>query len=137
VIVLQGKAHRPGLFHCRNCHGQFTVQTGSVMARSHIPLPKWVLAIRLMAASKKRISANQLHRSLDISYKSPWFMAHRIHEAMREETRTLLAGEGKILEADEMYHGKRETPRGRGAKPHPKSSLRGSVSTSPVKLVML
>jgi transposase-like protein len=121
VLRMEGKAHRPGLFHCRDCRGQFTVLTGSVMERSHIPLPKWVLVIRLMTASKKGISAHQVHRMINIGYKSAWFMCHRIREAMREVDPTPLGGEGKIVEADEMYHGKRETPaqlsRGRVRKP--------------------
>src|SRR6185312_775744 len=80
VVRLQGKAHRPGLFQCRDCRGQFTVLTGSVMERSHIPLNKWVLAIRLMTASKKGVSAHQLHRMLNLTYKTAWFMCHRIRE---------------------------------------------------------
>ena len=111
VIPLQGKAHRPGLYHCRDCRGQFTVLTGSVMESSHIALPKWVLAIRLMAASKKGVSAHQLHRMLHLTYKTAWFMAHRLREAMRDPSPAPLGGEGKIVEADEAYHGKRETPR--------------------------
>ena len=95
--------------------------TGSVMERSHISLPKWVLAIRLMTTSKKGISAHQLHRMLNIGYKSAWFMCHRIREAMTDKNPTPLGGEGKIIEADEAYHGKRETPaqlsRGRIRKP--------------------
>jgi transposase-like protein len=111
VVRMQGKAHRPGLFGCRDCAGQFTVLTGSVMESSHIPLPKWVLAIQLMNSSKKGVSAHQLHRMLGITYKSAWFMAHRIREAMRENDPKPLGGEGKALEVDEMYHGKRETDR--------------------------
>ena len=110
VAVMGGKAHRPGLFHCRDCRGQFTVLTGSVMERSHIPLPKWVLAIRMMTASKKGVSAHQVHRSLGITYKTAWFMCHRIREAMSIPNAPPLGGEGKIVEADEAYHGKRETP---------------------------
>ena len=110
VALMGGTNHRAGLFHCPACRGQFTVLTGSVMERSHIPLPKWVLAIRLMTASKKGVSAHQLHRTLDITYKSAWFMAHRIREAMRETDPAPLGGAGKVIEADEAYHGKRETP---------------------------
>jgi hypothetical protein len=80
------------------------------MENSHISLPKWVLAIRLMTASKKGISAHQLHRMLSIGYKSAWFMAHRIREAMSDKNPTPLGGSGKIVEADEAYHGKVETP---------------------------
>jgi transposase-like protein len=121
VLRMEGKAHRPGLLHCRDCRGQFTVLTGSVMERSHIKLCKWVLVIRLMTASKKGISAHQIHRMVNVTYKTAWFMCHRIREAMREQAPAPLGGEGKVVEADEMYHGKRETPaqlsRGRIRKP--------------------
>jgi transposase-like protein len=105
-----GTHHRAGLFYCPDCRGQFTVMTGSVMERSHIPLPKWVLAIRLMTASKKGVSAHQLHRTLDLTYKTAWFMAHRIREAMREENPSPLGGEGQVIEADEAYKGRKEIP---------------------------
>ncbi len=110
ALRMEGQAHREGLFHCRDCRGQFTVLTGSVMESSHVSLAKWVLAIRLMTSSKKGMSAAQIHRSLGITYKTAWFLCHRIREAMREEAPAPLGGEGKIVEADEMYHGKRETP---------------------------
>src|SRR3974390_1751845 len=82
VYKLEGQSHRPGLFHCNDCSGSFTVTTGGVMESSHIPLTKWALGFRLFGASKKGFSAHQLHRMLGISYKSAWFMAHRIREAM-------------------------------------------------------
>jgi hypothetical protein len=107
---MEGKAHRPGLFHCRDCRGQFTVLTGSVMERSHIALPKWVQAFHLMTGSKKGIAAHQLHRELKVAYRTAWFMAHRIREAMRDQNPGPLCGEGKIVEADEAYHGKKEKP---------------------------
>jgi transposase-like protein len=110
VTRMGGTSGRPGLFHCPDCRGQFTVRTGQVMERSHIPLAKWVLAYHLMASSKKGISAHQLHRMLGIAYNSAWFMAHRIREAMRDADPTPMGGEGKVIEADEMYHGKKETP---------------------------
>ena len=110
ITRMEGESHRPGLHQCNACRGHFTVTNGSVMERSHIPLPKWVLAFHLMAASKKGVSAHQLHRMLDVTYKTAWFMAHRIREAMRDESPIPLGGEGKIVEADEAYHGKRETP---------------------------
>ena len=106
----KGQPHRPGLFHCPDCRGQFTVLTGSVMERSHVPLPKWVLAIRLMTASKKGMSAHQLHRTLGVTYKTAWFMAHRIREAMAEQNPAPLGGHGRVIEADEAYHGKKEIP---------------------------
>lgn len=110
ITRMEGKSHRAGLFQCNACRGAFTVTNGSVMERSHIPLPKWVLAFHLMASSKKGVSAHQLHRMLGITYKSAWFMAHRVREAMRDTNPGPLGGEGQVVEADEMYHGKRETP---------------------------
>ena len=118
VVVLGGKSHRPGLFQCRDCRGQFTVRTGQVMERSHIPLTKWVLAFHLLTASKKGMSSHELHRSLGMAYNSAWFLSHRIREAMTETDPSPLGGEGKVVEADEAYHGKRETqvPRSRNAR---------------------
>src|ERR1700694_3074298 len=79
-----GKVHRAGLYYCAECNGQFTVTVGTVMERSKIPLSKWVLAMHLMGASKKGVSAHQLHRMLGVTYKSAWFMAHRIRAAMTD-----------------------------------------------------
>jgi transposase-like protein len=107
VYRLEGKSTRPGLFHCNGCDGAFTVTTGSVMESSHIPLTKWAMGFRLYAASKKGFSAHQLHRSLAITYKSAWFMAHRIREAMGDSNPTPLGGKGKIVEADETYIGRK------------------------------
>lgn len=81
---LEGESHRHGLFQCNACREHFTVTVGTVMERSHIPLHKWVLAFHLMNASKKGISAHQMHRMLGITYKSAWFMRHRIRETMRD-----------------------------------------------------
>jgi hypothetical protein len=81
------------------------VTVGSVFERSKIPLTKWLLAFHLMASSKRGISAHQLHRQLGITYKSAWFMAHRIREAMTENTSGPLGGGGKIVQADETYYG--------------------------------
>lgn len=108
VYRLEGKSHRPGLFHCNDCEGQFTVTTGSVMESSHVPLNKWVLAFRLMASSKKGISAHQLHRTIQVTYKTAWFMAHRIREAMRPVDPEKLGGEGEIIESDEAYWGPKD-----------------------------
>lgn len=108
VYRLNGKAHRPGLLHCNDCEGQFTVTTGSVMESSHVPLNKWVLAFRLMASSKKGISAHQLHRTISVTYKTAWFMAHRVREAMRVANPTPMGGEGEIIESDEAYWGPKD-----------------------------
>ena len=74
-----------GLVLCGKCREKFTVRVSSVLERSHIPMHKWLLAFRLMAESKKGISAHQLHRSLGIAYRSAWFMAHRIRLAMDDK----------------------------------------------------
>ena len=87
------------------CRKDFSVTKRTVMERSHIALHKWVQAFALMTASKKGITAHQLHRTLDIHYQSAWFMAHRIREAMRQGGLGSLGGEGKIVEADETYFG--------------------------------
>lgn len=113
VTKLKGKSTRPGVYKCKECRKPFSVTVGTVFERSKIPLNKWVLATHLMAASKKGISAHQLHRMLGITYKSAWFMAHRIREAMKEDhtPHNPMGGEGKTIEADETYYGKRETPK--------------------------
>ncbi|MCB1443107.1 MAG: IS1595 family transposase [Methyloceanibacter sp.] len=110
VTPLKGKAHRPGVWQCNDCRQQFTVTTGSVMERSKIPLNKWLLAMHLMASSKKGISAHQLHRVLGITYQSAWFLSHRIREAMSNDKSGPMGGGGKTVEVDETYFGKRETP---------------------------
>ncbi len=104
----QGKAHRPGLYYCAECNGQFTVTVGTVMERSKIPLSKWLFAMHLVGASKKGMSALQLQRMLGVTYKTAWFLCHRIREAMTPTTRGPLGGEGKAVEADETYIGGKE-----------------------------
>jgi transposase-like protein len=108
VARMGGTSGRPGLFHCPDCRGQFTVRTGHVMESSHVPLTKWALAFHLMASSKKGVSALQLQRTLNVAYNTAWFMAHRIREAMNDQTPGPIGGEGKVVEADEMYHGTKE-----------------------------
>lgn len=104
---LEGKAHRPGLYQCNACREQFTATVGTVMERSKIPLPKWLMAVYLLSASKKGMSAHQLSRMLGVSYKSTWFMMHRVREAMREPSFAAgpLGGANKVVEADETYVG--------------------------------
>ena len=110
IAKVEGKkhSHRAGLYYCNSCKGTFTVTVGTVFERSKIALNKWVLATHLMAASKKGMSAHQLHRMLGVTYKTAWFMAHRIREAMKEDNSTSgpLGGEGKTVEADETYIGR-------------------------------
>ena len=106
VTEMHGKAHRAGLYQCNDCREQFTVTVGSVAERSKIPLNKWVLAIYLIAASKKGMSSHQMHRMLGISYKSTWFLTHRIREAMREgKLFGGMGGANKVVEIDETYVG--------------------------------
>lgn len=117
---LAGKSTRPGVWNCRPCDKPFTVTVGTIYERSHIPLHKWVYATHLMASSKKGVSASQLHRMLDFgSYRTAWFMAHRIREAMKPTGGDRLGGEGKIVEADETYYGDVEHKRERGTRGRP------------------
>jgi transposase-like protein len=99
---------RPGLWKCyaKECRKQFTVRVGTVFQSAHIPLTKMLQAVYLMTASKKGISAHQLHRTLEVDYKSAWFLAHRIREAMRDGTLSPMGGEGKAVEVDETYIGR-------------------------------
>jgi transposase-like protein len=100
-----GGETQAGMFLCNDCRDKFTVRSGTVFERSHIPLHKWLLATHLMAASKKGITARQLHRTLGITYKSAWFMAHRIREAMAPTKRGPIGGDGKFVEAGETFIG--------------------------------
>jgi transposase-like protein len=100
------KGGRAGLYFCNVCREQFTVTVGTVFERSKIPLNKWVLATHFMSASKTGISAHQLHRMLDITYKSAWFMCHRIREAMGVNPKgPAMGGEGEQVQSDETYLG--------------------------------
>lgn len=104
---LAGKSTRPGVYKCRDCRKPFSVTIGTLFERSHIPLSKWLMGFYLMASSKKGMSAHQLHRTLSITYKSAWFMEHRIREAMCDGSTGPLGGGGKIVQADETYIGKK------------------------------
>jgi len=108
ITSLKGKAHRAGLYQCNACREQFTVTVGTVFERSKIGLNKWLLATFLLSSSKKGMSAHQLHRMLGVTYKTAWFMCHRIREAMAEDVKSAgpMGGSGKIVEADETYFGK-------------------------------
>ena len=79
---MTGAAAERGLVFCNACRKKFSVTVGTVMERSHIPLTKWLMTFRLMSSSKKGVSAHQVHRSLGITYKSAWFLCHRVREAM-------------------------------------------------------
>ncbi len=97
------KTHvRKGVYKCSVCRKQFTVTVGTIFEDSHIPLAKWLCAIYLMCSSKKGISANQIHRMLEITYKSAWFMCHRIRYAMEQNSFKKMQG---TIEVDETYVG--------------------------------
>ena len=102
--ALGGKSHGR-VFHCNDCRDKFTCRTGTCMERSHIPVHKWLLAIHLLSASKKGMSAHQLHRMLGITYKSAWFLAHRVREAMKAVKTPPMGGVGHHVQADETYYG--------------------------------
>lgn len=104
--LLKGKSHRAGLYFCGDCRDPFTVTVGTVFERSKVPLHKWLLAMQLMCSSKKGVSSHQLHRSLGVTYKTAWFMSHRIREAMRTGPLSVPFGEGGgDLQVDEIYIG--------------------------------
>ncbi|NOR61021.1 MAG: IS1595 family transposase [Rhodobacteraceae bacterium] len=107
---------RHGLKKCSACRKQFTVRHNTIFAESHIPLHKWLQAIYLMTSSKKGISSHQLHRVLEITYKSAWFMSHRIREAMRSDSSVNFGSGGGVVEVDETFighkHKKAEGARG-------------------------
>lgn len=113
IYDIKGKNTRLGLKKCADCRKQFTVRVGTVFESSHIPLHKWFQAAFLMSSSKKGISAHQLHRTLEITYKSAWFMAHRLREAMKDGDPFPMGGEGESVQADETYFGTKDDYRGK------------------------
>lgn len=117
--LLKGKSTRPGLYKCKDCRKPFTATMGTVYERSHIPLHKWLLATHLMVSSKKGISAHQLFRMLGFgSYRTAWFMAHRIREAMRSGDLSPMGSGGGIVEVDETYIGNIPGRKARGGSQH-------------------
>lgn len=118
ISKMKGQSTRIGAYKCYQCRKPFTVKVGTVFESSHVKLHLWLQAIFLMSSSKKGISANQLHRTLGVTLKTAWFMAHRIREAMRSGDLSPLGGEGKVVEADETYYGeqaeRKESPQRKG-----------------------
>lgn len=113
---LKGKATRVGLYKCGSCRKQFRVTVGTVFEHLRIPLHKALQAVYLMASSKKGISAHQLHRTLEVTYKTAWFLSHRIREAMREGSIPGgMGGQNKVVEADETFVGGKAKNAKRGA----------------------
>ena len=111
------KGTRPGVRRCGPCEREFTVTVGTIFERSKIGLHLWFQAAHLMASSKKGISAHQLHRTLQVTYKTAWFMEHRLREAMREG-HFPLGGEGKTVEMDETFVGGLEKNKHRSKRKH-------------------
>jgi transposase-like protein len=104
AVALNGKSTRPGVYKCRDCHKPFSVTVGTVFERSKIPLNKWLLANHMLASGKKGTSSHQIHRTLGVTYKTAWFMTHRIREAMTPaKDAGPLGGPGKSVEADETF----------------------------------
>jgi len=109
------KGGRAGLWRCGPCKREFTVTVGTIFERSHVKLHLWFQAAHLLASSKKGISAHQLHRTLKVTYKTAWFMEHRLREAMREGVLAQMGGAGEVVEIDETFIGQKEDmPKRRG-----------------------
>ena len=129
VTALNGKAHRPGLYQCAGCREQFTVTVKTVFERSKVPLSKWMAALFMMTASKKGVSAHQIHRSLDISYKTAWFLCHRLREAMRNGGLAPMGGGSGIVKSDETFIG---TVEGEGGRKAARARIRRAKKGRPV-----
>lgn len=105
IARVETESARPGLHYCNHCKGQFTVTVGTAFERSKVPLTKWWLATYLMCSSKKGMSSHQIHRMLGVTYKTAWFMCHRIREAMKSGGGGLLGTGGGTVEVDETFWG--------------------------------
>lgn len=107
LAKVEGKkqSHRPGLWYCNECKGQFTVTVGTVFERSKVPLTKWWMAAHMINSGKNGVSAHEIHRALGVTYKTAWFMMHRLREAMTDLAPTPMGGSGKSIQADETYIG--------------------------------
>jgi transposase-like protein len=113
--ITQVKGGRIGLRRCGQCKKQFTVKVGTLFESSHIPLHKWLQAVYLMCSSKKGISSHQMMRTLEVDYKTAWFLTHRIRTAMADDKQPMMGGLGKIVEIDETFIGqKKDMPKRRG-----------------------
>jgi transposase-like protein len=108
IAKVEGKkqSHRPGLYFCNACKGQFTVTVGTVFERSKVPLTKWWMAAHMLSSGKNGVSAHEIHRNLGVTYKTAWFMMHRLREAMTELDAPPMGGEGQPIQADETYYGR-------------------------------
>ena len=100
----QKKSHRPGLYYCNECKGQFTVTVGTVFERSKVPLTKWWMAAHMMNSGKNGVSAHEIHRALGVTYKTAWFMMHRLREAMIDTKPAPMGSLGGAVQSDETYY---------------------------------
>jgi transposase-like protein len=100
----QKQSHRPGLYYCNDCKGQFTVTVGTVFERSKVSLTKWWMAAHMMNSGKNGVSAHEIHRSIGVTYKTAWFMMHRLREAMTDLKPGPMGTLGGAVQADETYH---------------------------------
>jgi transposase-like protein len=107
IAKVEGKkqSHRPGLFYCNDCKGQFTVTVGTVFERSKVPLTKWWMAAHMINSGKNGVSAHEIHRTIGVTYKTAWFMMHRLREAMSGMSGGAMGGSGHSVQADETYYG--------------------------------
>ena len=125
IRLMVGKSTRPGVRQCNECRKPFTVTVGTIFEDSKIPLNKWLLAVHLLSAGKKGTSAHQMHRMLGVTYKTAWFMAHRVREAMTASGvmgTDGLGGAHKPVEVDETYIGGKAKNRAHG-QPQPKKAV--------------
>ena len=106
LAKVEGKkqSHRPGLYYCNDCKGQFTVTVGTVFERSKVPLTKWWMAAHMMNSNKNGVSAHEIHRNLGVTYKTAWFMMHRLREAMTDAKPGPMGTLNGAVQADETYH---------------------------------
>jgi transposase-like protein len=115
ITVVSGKTARMGLKRCGHCKRQFTVTVGTVFESSHVKLNLWLQASHMLCTSKKGMSSHQIHRTLGVTYKTAWFMTHRLREAMRSGEFVPFGGNGNIVEVDETFIGqKNDMPKRRG-----------------------
>lgn len=116
ISKMRGKSTRIGTYKCYHCRKPFTVKIGTIFEGSHVAMNLWLQAIYLMCASKKGISANQLHRTLGVTLKTAWFMGHRIREAMRSGDLSPFGMDGGVVEVDETFIGSDRTKKPNGEK---------------------